>query len=480
MKETRRKWLEERLRKQGFDQPSIKETLKNANISDPYDGKYIVWITEQMKNGRVRLPEDGEKVRDVLKKFHVKKRRKDWTHSKDINRFNWYELEIAVGIEVKSKREKLNEIKMKGVEKIVLDKEWEVLKFTSAEAVIIYARGTRWCITSKRWALNYLKEGPFYMFFNQGYKYALLHIPSNQFMDTNDRPVREVVPLEKLEEFLDRKEKIRLLVFQKQKERLRNEFIEELENDYTLLRTFLMMSPVGRIPELEETIAKNAMFSLMYANSILKDRFPRGENAIAETGNAHTCYSYVIDRGLTYEEVKGSNLEKTILCSAQFAIEYARTFRNEDIELNERVIATEPRIALEYAWLRKKRFHIGEKAISERPEKAFMYARFFNFRFIKAEIEFLRQVIEFFSLKHPCININAPAIFHIGEISVPLYIETVKRRIESIERAILIIEKGWDLSKPSVFTDRYINTLQKYVSTDVVNQAKEFLKGEIE
>ena len=57
----------------------------------------------------------------------------------------------------------------------------------AAAAASKYASGTRWCTSSPSTATYYLKQGPLYVVFQNGQKFAQIHSETNQVCDLRDR-----------------------------------------------------------------------------------------------------------------------------------------------------------------------------------------------------------------------------------------------------------------------------------------------------
>jgi len=57
----------------------------------------------------------------------------------------------------------------------------------AAQAASTYASGTRWCTSSPSTATYYLKQGPIYIVFQNGQKFAQIHSETNQVCDIRDR-----------------------------------------------------------------------------------------------------------------------------------------------------------------------------------------------------------------------------------------------------------------------------------------------------
>jgi lambda repressor-like predicted transcriptional regulator len=117
----------------------------------------------------------------------------------------------------------------------------------------------------------------------------------------------------------------------------------------------------GRWPEGEDLIATDSINSYNYSASVLKGRFLKGEDAIAT--NPRIIYNYV------QYFVKGPfpKGEDAIATDAQSSFYYARDIIKGPWPKGEDAIATNASSSVAYAYfiLNKKRFLKGEKAIKQ-------------------------------------------------------------------------------------------------------------------
>ena len=68
----------------------------------------------------------------------------------------------------------------------------EITGEAGGDAASKYASGTRWCTSSPSTAKNYLRQGPLYVVFQNGQKFAQIHAESNQVCDIRDRAMSEL------------------------------------------------------------------------------------------------------------------------------------------------------------------------------------------------------------------------------------------------------------------------------------------------
>lgn len=65
-------------------------------------------------------------------------------------------------------------------------------KLDGARIASKYASGTRWCTSNEGTSQHYLNQGPLYVVFINGKKYAQIHGPSQQICDIRDRPIQNL------------------------------------------------------------------------------------------------------------------------------------------------------------------------------------------------------------------------------------------------------------------------------------------------
>lgn len=196
---------------------SDEQLIKYLNSFDPTKdlAKYTQWIIKITGEGRIALPEDGERLLKTLGIFNKIKNSSKIDINKDINSYiNFRDLE-----ELMSKYAEMSEqgnttvrqwekwIKTKGYKKIYSDSKFTILKFElTGETIKIFpnkistyesdwipeqfaapedankikelditsvavsklACGTSYCVANPETAENYLKKGPLYTIFKEG------------------------------------------------------------------------------------------------------------------------------------------------------------------------------------------------------------------------------------------------------------------------------------------------------------------------
>lgn len=153
---------------------------------------YITWILKMVKLGQLRGVEDRQKYRDVLETFTKLKLKPQFPGQyKDINRFKSFG-DLAEVVEqyadVKSKKEEVRIATEEGITLMEEMGKYKLYVVTKSEAAAKHFRNTQWCVKDPRHFDNY---GPPYYFFTKNEQpYTLLHLGSNQCMDTNDRDMQ--------------------------------------------------------------------------------------------------------------------------------------------------------------------------------------------------------------------------------------------------------------------------------------------------
>ena len=160
----------------------------------PNQTDYVTWLARWLKKGRVRLPEDSPRLKEMLSTFTVQKRQPTFQGNRDINAYDPAQLsevleQNAMTVVRGGDLDKLRA--MAGVELVGQKGYLTVFKTTDPKALSKLSDSTSWCTRHESTASHYLKSGPSYVAFWRGQPYAQLHSSSNQFMDKHDRPLYE-------------------------------------------------------------------------------------------------------------------------------------------------------------------------------------------------------------------------------------------------------------------------------------------------
>ena len=154
-----------------------------AEDEDPTPNKqYLEWLVRQIYINSY-MNEEGE-LKDLLERFE--EARKSHKISTDINVYKTPgQLYDAV--------EKVEGEGGKGWESgapVVLDQPpYKVLRLDSQKAAAKLCKGTEWCVRAPNMYKQYAEQGPLYLVYKNGERYALVHYESGQFMDPTDKPM---------------------------------------------------------------------------------------------------------------------------------------------------------------------------------------------------------------------------------------------------------------------------------------------------
>ncbi len=173
--------------------------VEQAALADPTDGKYLTWICKLWVNGKIRLPEDAEKVHSRLAAFAKLSRTSTWTGPKDLNQFASYaDLARAVEVAAPGKKELVRMKTEAGVEFLAAKAHLRLYRVTTPEAGAKLFRNTEWCVKDPAYFNDY--GPPFYYLTSNELggdedgkeePFQLLHIGDGgvMCMDVMDEPI---------------------------------------------------------------------------------------------------------------------------------------------------------------------------------------------------------------------------------------------------------------------------------------------------
>jgi len=304
-----------------------------ANV-DPQGQKHLQWIVKLYANGDFKL-EDLERVETALIQFTEKKR---GLEKKDIGQYKKLsELEQAVEDqeEVKSNRQKKQEIKADGAKVLFKSAKYLIIDLYTEAAAKFYGKNTKWCTASDKNNMfnTYIDYSPLYVIVdrssNRKYQYQWDH-EDPQFMDENDDDVdidKLIRKYPAITTTISPRSSIdhvnMALVLAKRTPEADKEVLAHYEDypDDRLLESYLLIvvedpwpeaaaailskgeaADAGvalayayvlgkKWPEAESAIAYNSQTSLNYARDILHGRFPEGEEIIAQSDYAKSEYN---------------------------------------------------------------------------------------------------------------------------------------------------------------------------------------------
>ena len=267
---------------------------------DPTPNKaYLDWICRQVQKENLRFPEDAEKTIETLKDFH---KYKPSLPLKDINQYKYLgdiskALETSGKIPSKREQEKIN---TETGQQVVLDfPPYKVISITTPEASATLCRGTKWCIKDPKFFTDTYNMGPnnpALLILKDDKRYALMHIPSGQLKDPDDRAFYN-----KSIEFLD----------------LFREMVK---------RNVIPHIPVGKnfgadiVEQLsKDEVLKSPGAAYYYATNVIKGRWPEGENEISK--DTQYAYGYA-NEVLKWQDVP-PEVVQSLIKKPEYAYEYA-------------------------------------------------------------------------------------------------------------------------------------------------------------
>ena len=314
--------------------------------------RYVEWILRQLKTNTIRLPEDTDRVKQLLIDFDHYKSIGAANINRDIGSYKTiHDLEAVIdklkGVDLKGRAETRQEYR-EGKQWNNESPNYKILKIITPEAAAHYALNTKWCTSDAEMAEIYLKRGPLYVVFQKQpdgklkklYQYIYDY---SQFMNILDKPVK---PDKEIQQLIK----------------------PPLDSKPKMLAGFCML--VGsRWPEAEPTIAQGSEEAYYYAVSVLKRPWPEAEPYIAQDPR-WACY-YALDvLGRRWPEA-----EPYITKNPKWAYHYALNVLEERFLEAEPYIAKNPEYACDYArYVLKGRFPEAESVIAKNPKWAYSYA----------------------------------------------------------------------------------------------------------
>jgi len=269
---------------------SPEEIVKSVEPIEKGTKVYVPWLLNQMSpskmgNRIIRLPEDSQRVIEVLNKFNLFKHK---LKHKDIARYKFRELEGEIdklgGTQVKSKRQETRDIKAIGVEDYRESSNYKIVEVTTVEAACQLAKNTKWCTSDPETAEEYL---PLFVVFERQngklVKIAQYTEDFGQIMDVKDNP---------LESIPDELKKL-----------MRPTKSHDMWMDATTAYRYAHNVIKGKWPEGEETIRQLPVLAFRYARDIIKGRWPEGEEAIKRDSYHWQQYTDFIERERERERV---------------------------------------------------------------------------------------------------------------------------------------------------------------------------------
>lgn len=158
-----------------------------AEIDPTNSGEYVPWLLKLVKTKDVRLPEDAEKLNELLVVFHHYKRRFP-PELRDINRYKSHaDLYKAI-----------RQLFPTTDDGLVLDENFKLVgevppyslyEVTDRKTVQKMGKNTNWCTKAKEVAEEYLKQGPLYLILMNGEKFGQVHFETAEVKDLENKTI---------------------------------------------------------------------------------------------------------------------------------------------------------------------------------------------------------------------------------------------------------------------------------------------------
>jgi hypothetical protein len=293
---------------------------KTNGDKTPFINQIITWYIHK----KIRLPEDGTTVRDVLMKYiEHKNKLKDISHYSSPG-----EIRKAVeDIEGEKKENKDYEANAfleftEGNMKVYRISTWEQGKICFADS--------GWCVQQQNYFEDY--QPPYFMVTEvrngQEKRLALIHRGSFQIKDVHDDPIVAPEEIAKLKPVIDKlfshiNDQIKQgkVVFDEDSDILPFLSMEQIglnpRLSYEYARAQQEYEGKNRAPELEPYIMKSPMYAFYYAKHILRERWPEAEPYLMKDGKFATLYT----RDVLH--ARWPEAEPYIMKDAQYACDYA-------------------------------------------------------------------------------------------------------------------------------------------------------------
>jgi len=171
----------------------LEPKLKYLGDSDPsFSGEYCYWIIQLLLRKSIDLPEDSEKLKELLSTFHRVKPRLP-KEFRDINQFKSYSQLRVTLLPMLPTLKSISELEQEGSKLLATvpigEAVYQIYQLSTPEAASAAAKNSGWCVCSKETAASYLKDGPLYLIARNDNRFILAHAESHQVMDVNDTPI---------------------------------------------------------------------------------------------------------------------------------------------------------------------------------------------------------------------------------------------------------------------------------------------------
>ncbi len=250
--------------------------IGHCAAADPTDGKYVSWILKLWKAGKLRFPEDTEKVHTRLSQFTKLSRTSTWTGPKDLNRFASYaDLVREIEAAAPGKKQAARTARDEGAELLAEKDDRLLYKVTTPEAAANLFRGTEWCVKDPKFFNEYNPRLFYHLaVLGEGGEepFKLLHLGKHQVqcMDVFDDPTD-------IADFVAMGMDVKAMLL--------------ADGNPIALANFTIEHLGERWPEAESTIATHGPASIVYT-PVLKSRFLEAEPVLLQSG---TNVAYYVD-----------------------------------------------------------------------------------------------------------------------------------------------------------------------------------------
>ncbi len=350
----------------------LEKLLNQISEIDPTEDKnYLTHVVKWIVNGSVRWPEDSNKVQQAILEYGKIKKNNPVT-LKTIGKYDSLQ-DLMQDIdkvlrpdEVKqaSRKEKIDQIVLPGSKVIYNDGKYAILEVANSDAAVKYSGGTKWCTSNRRTAQCYLKDGPLYVIYKDGRKYALLHVKSRQLMDISDKPANDIELGKVLNNVFD---DVGIVFITKVRSKKHE---QEIMKDPQYTCNYARDVIGGRWPEAEPYIMKDPEAALIYAIYVIKGRWLQAEPYIMkDPGYAH-IYARDVIKG------RWPEAEPYIMKDPEWACYYVKDVIKGRWPEAEPYIMKNPKWVYYYAiYVIGGRWPEAEPYIMKDPKWVYWYAR---------------------------------------------------------------------------------------------------------
>jgi len=334
---------------------------------------FVKWVV----NGSLRWPEDRERLKQSVQDY-LKLRSQDPSFKK-LSKFETLQsIEQEVNRRLRPGQykalQKGEQLKVVPGAKVIHNQgQWTVVEVLDPDAAVQLSSGTKWCTSDRDTAEDYLSDGPLYIIYKAGKKYAQAHLETGQVMNLKDETLEDPEVLEIIKTAVPESGKnvdfVSLYIKATKKRWPEGE--EAIKKEPLAAVRYAKEIIGGRWPEGEEAIKKDPYAALKYAEYIIKGRWPEGEEAIKKDPYTASGYAWDVIGGRWPEG------EEAIKKEPNTAYKYAvHTIKGRWPE-GEEAIKKEPLAAVDYAeHIIKGRWPEGEEAIKKDPYAAKKYNMF--------------------------------------------------------------------------------------------------------